>query len=71
MPHHGQAGEPGDAGLLRRETKGEVVLVGRLRAALERLNSALPPNAITACSLIVQPSASVRKSLSDSELLFE
>ena len=31
-----------------RETKGEVVLVGRLRAALERLNPALPPEATTA-----------------------
>ncbi len=38
----------GDAGLLGRETKGEVVLVSRLRAALERLNPALPPEAITA-----------------------
>ena len=33
---------------MRRETKGEVVLVARLRAALERLNPALPPEAITA-----------------------
>jgi type I restriction enzyme R subunit len=38
----------GATGTLRRETKGEVVLVGRLRAALERLNPALPPEAITA-----------------------
>ena len=35
-------------GTLPRETKGEVVLVSRLRAALERLNPALPPEAITA-----------------------
>ncbi len=42
------AGEPRDAGLLGRETKGEVVLVSRLRAALERLNSTLPPEALTA-----------------------
>src|SRR3990172_10063531 len=34
--------------LLGRETKGEVVLVSRLRAALERLNPTLPPEAITA-----------------------
>lgn len=34
--------------MLLRETKGEVVLVSRLRAALERLNPALPPGAITA-----------------------
>src|SRR5947207_535302 len=34
-------------GTLLRETKGEVVLVSRLRAALERLNPALPPEAIT------------------------
>ena len=38
----------GAVGTLLRETKGEVVLVGRLRAALERLNPALPPEAITA-----------------------
>ena len=47
-PNAGVAGEPRDAGLLGRETKGEVVLVSRLRAALERLNPALPPEAITA-----------------------
>ena len=38
-PNAGVAGEPTDAGLLGRETKGEVVLVGRLRAALEKLNA--------------------------------
>jgi type I restriction enzyme R subunit len=38
----------GASGTLRRETKGEVVLVARLRAALERLNPALPPEAVTA-----------------------
>ena len=38
----------GATGTLLRETKGEVVLVPRLRAALERLNPALPPEAITA-----------------------
>jgi type I restriction enzyme R subunit len=38
----------GATGTLLRETKGEVVLVFRLRAALERLNPALPPEAITA-----------------------
>jgi type I restriction enzyme R subunit len=47
-PDAGVAGEPRDAGLLGRETKGEVVLVSRLRAALERLNPALPPEAIAA-----------------------
>jgi type I restriction enzyme, R subunit len=47
-PNAGVAGEPRDAGLLGRETMGEVVLVSRLRAALERLNPALPPEAITA-----------------------
>ncbi len=41
------AGEPRDAGLLGRETK-EVALVERLRAALVRLNPALPPEAISA-----------------------
>ena len=47
-PNAGAAGQPRGAGLLGRETKGEVVLVSRLRAALERLNPALPPEAITA-----------------------
>src|SRR5882724_842405 len=47
-PNASVVGEPRDAGLLGRETKGEVVLVSRLRAALERLNPALPPEAITA-----------------------
>src|SRR5438034_8477934 len=36
----------GATGTLLRETKGEVVLVSRLRAALERLNPSLPPEAI-------------------------
>jgi type I restriction enzyme R subunit len=38
----------GPAGTLQRETPGEVVLAARLRAALARLNPALPPDAITA-----------------------
>ena len=38
----------GATGTLLRETKGEVVVVSRLRAALERLNPALPPEATTA-----------------------
>ncbi|MEX2157138.1 MAG: type I restriction endonuclease subunit R [Gemmatimonadales bacterium] len=38
----------GPAGTLQRETTGEVVLVARLRTALEGLNPALPPEAITA-----------------------
>ena len=33
----------GATGTLLRETKSEVVLVSRLRAASERLNAALPP----------------------------
>ena len=37
----------GTGGTLGRETKGEVVLVPRLRTALERLNPGLPPEAIT------------------------
>jgi type I restriction enzyme, R subunit len=35
-----------ETGLFGRETKGEVVLVPRLRAALEKPNPALPPEAI-------------------------
>jgi len=38
----------GEGASFGRETKDEVVLVSRLRAALERLNPALPPEAITA-----------------------
>jgi hypothetical protein len=38
----------GPSGTLERETKGEVVLAPHLRAALVQLNSALPPEAITA-----------------------
>ncbi|MEO8224319.1 MAG: type I restriction endonuclease, partial [Gammaproteobacteria bacterium] len=38
----------GPAGTLARETKGDVVLVARLRAALERLNPALPAEAVAA-----------------------
>ena len=37
----------GEGASVGRETKGEVVLVSRLRAALEPLNPALPPEAIT------------------------
>ena len=36
----------GPGGTLKRETKGEVVLVSRLRAALKRLNPTLPPEAL-------------------------
>jgi type I restriction enzyme, R subunit len=38
----------GAGGTLGRETKGEVVLVPRLRAVLTRLNPSLPGEAITA-----------------------
>lgn len=38
----------GPGGTLGRETKSEVVLGSRLRAALERLNPTLPPEAISA-----------------------
>ena len=37
----------GQGGTLGRETKGEVVLASRLRAALVKLNPSLPPEAIT------------------------
>ncbi len=37
----------GADGTLGRETKGEVVLVPRLRAGVERLNPTLPPEAIS------------------------
>jgi type I restriction enzyme, R subunit len=36
----------GEGASLGRETKGEVVLVSRLRAALARLNPVLPPEAV-------------------------
>jgi type I restriction enzyme R subunit len=70
-PNTGVAGEPRDAGLLGRDTKGEVVLVSRLRAALERLNPALPPEAITAGGLIEWLTADCRKSHISSRCLFE
>ncbi|MFZ4483045.1 MAG: type I restriction endonuclease subunit R [Chthoniobacterales bacterium] len=38
----------GQAGTLGRETKGEAVLLPRLKSGLERLNPALPPEAVTA-----------------------
>ena len=38
----------GAVGTLQRETKGEVVLVSRLRVGLERLKPALPAKAISA-----------------------
>ena len=38
----------GKNGTLGRETPGEVVLLPRLRAALEKLNPSLPPEAIAA-----------------------
>jgi len=50
-PYDGVVGEPRDAVLLGRETKGEVVLVPRLRAALERLNPTLPSETIAAAEL--------------------
>ena len=37
----------GATGTLLRKTKGESVLVSRLRAALERLNPALPHGLLT------------------------
>ena len=37
----------GVGGTLGRETKGESVLAPRLRAALERVNPSLPPEAIS------------------------
>ena len=49
LPTEEEARAWGDeTGLFGRETKGEVVLVSRLRAALERLNPALPPEAVSA-----------------------
>ena len=61
----------GATGTLLRETKGEVVLVSRLRAVLERLNPALPPEPITVGGLIGWLTADCRKSLISSRLLFE
>ena len=61
----------GATGTLLRETKGKVVLVCRLRAALERLNPALPPEAVTGGGLIEWLTADCRKSLISSRFLFE
>jgi type I restriction enzyme, R subunit len=38
----------GAKGTLQRETKGDVVLISRLRLALERLNPGLPAEVISA-----------------------
>jgi type I restriction enzyme, R subunit len=48
-----------------------VVLVSRLRAALERLNPVLPQEAITAGGLIEWLTADCRKSLISRRFLFE
>jgi type I restriction enzyme, R subunit len=48
-----------------------LVLVSRLRAALERLNPALPPEAITVGGLIEWLTADCRKSHISSRFLFE
>jgi type I restriction enzyme R subunit len=57
----------GATGTLQRETKGEVVLVSRLRAALERSNvdrmgyPALPPEGISASKSIERQTDGCRK----------
>ena len=67
----------GATGTLGRETPGEVVLVPRLRAALEKLNPTLPPEVI-ATAVVPRPGilferlAAVRcKYMISSEFLFE
>ena len=60
-----------ETGLFGRETKGEVVLVSRLRAALKRLNPALPPEAITAARLFERMAVNRWKLLISSRFLFE
>jgi type I restriction enzyme, R subunit len=61
----------GEGASLGRETKGEVVLLSRSRAALERLNPALRPEAITGGGLIEWLTADCRKSHISSRCLFE
>lgn len=51
--------EFGRSGTLGRETKAEVVLVPRLRAALERLNPSLPPEAISSAIEVLARDRSV------------
>ena len=51
----------GVTGTLSRETKCDVVLVSRLRAALDRLNPALPPEAITSAILGALPVVAARE----------
>ena len=70
-PQPSPSGRGSTAHSLGRETKGEAVLVSRLRAALERLNPTLPPEAITASGLIEWLAAGCRKSLLSSRFLFE
>ena len=61
----------GATGTLLRETKGEVGLVSRSRPALERLNPAQPPEAITAARLIERMVANCCKFLIYRRFLFE
>ena len=61
----------GEGASLGRETKSEMVLVSRLRAALERLHPALPPEAITVGGLIEWLMADCPKPLISSRCLFE
>ncbi len=58
----------GAAGTLGRETKGEVVLVSRLRAALARLNPALPPESLTAAFSRIWPVSPVGEMACFSEI---
>ena len=73
-PHPSPTGRGSEAEgrvALGRETKGEVVLVSRLRAALERLNPALPPEGITAARLIEREATIRRKWFGGNRFLFE
>ena len=60
-----------ETALFGRETKGEVVSVSRLRSALERLNPALPAEAITVARLIERVAVNRWKLLISSRFLFE
>ena len=61
----------GSGGTLGRETPGEVVLLPRLRAALKRLNPALPPEAIEASVTILMRDRSTMSAVAANREVYE
>lgn len=61
----------GEGGTLGRETPGEVVLVPRLRAALHKLNPALPPEAIESAVVILTRDRSTLSAVAANQEVYE